>query len=82
MFDDYQWKLLKKSTTALPRYRCVSVVLSAALEVVHLGYQFFCRKVSHAPPAVGPLTSTDAMEGEAATTAITSPDVPAIGCMF
>ena len=45
-------------------------------EVVHLGYQFFCRKVSHAPPAVGPLTSTDAMEGEAATTAITSPDVP------
>ena len=77
MFDDYQWKLLKEE------YNCPGLGIDvfrscfrSHFEVVHLGYQFFCRKVSHAPPAVGPLTSTDAMEGEAATTAITSPDVP------
>lgn len=55
MFDDYQWKLLPEE------YNCPGLGIDvfrscfqAHLEIVHQGYQFFCRKITSAPLAIGP----------------------------
>jgi len=67
MFDDYQWKLLPEE------YNCPGLGIDvfrscfqSHLEIVHLGYQFFCRKVSSAPRALGPVRGEDAAAASAA----------------
>ena len=58
MFDDYEWNLLPED------YNCPGLGIDVFrscfgphMEVVHCGYQFFCRKVSHAPLARGPISA-------------------------
>ena len=68
MFDDYQWKLLPEE------YNCPGLGIDvfrscfqAHIEIVHLGYQFFCRKISNAPRALGSASCSGVGASETAT---------------